>query len=375
MAVLNTVLLAAADGLGINQPGGPWAWFILTVFGFVADYGWRVVVFTVLLKLALSPLDIFQRVKTRKNQKITKRLEPEIEKLKKQYPDQTQFAQKQMALNKREGYSYLSACLPALLTMVIFITLLISLNSISQYMNFKQYYELHNVYTAEHAVVREAETAAGKTDKEANDLAVAAGQEAVKAHYAGIKEDFLWIKNIWSPDVFWQKPINDFDKWKANAGKYATDPAKSGMFGGDIDEAQKKLNQMTADYDIVMSGLIDDESNATNGFLILPILSLGLSVLQQFLSQRQQKQMGQSQPGGAMGGNTMKMMMWIMPIMIGIFSLQYTAAFAIYLVINYAITLTITLTANLIFYLKDKNDKFKLENEVQKYGRPDPKDL
>lgn len=354
MAVLSTIFSAVSE---IKAPSGLWQWLILSVFSFIENYGVRVLVFTLLLKLLLSPLDIFQRVKARKNQKITERLKPDLEKLQKQYPDKTQFSQKQMELNKKEGYSYFSACLPAILTMVIFITLLQGLNSISQYMNFKEYHELWETYHIEYTIAEEK----GMDVDDATEYA----QDAVVKKYDEIKVSFLWIKNIWSPDVPWKKPINDRDAWKSNAGKYATDITKSGM-------DKVEFDNMISEYSIVMKKLYNDESNKTNGILVLPILSLGLSIAQQLLSRRQQKQTGQDNMAG---GGSMKIMMWIFPIMIGFFSLQYTAAFSIYLVTSYAVGLLITLSANLLFFITDKRDKNDKENNVQKYGRPDPNDL
>ena len=117
MAFLNSILAffggATAIAPSITAPGKMWHLVILKVFSFVADYGWRIVVFTVLLKLLLSPLDFYQRYKMNKNQKITERLKPTMEKLQKQYGgDKQAFSQKQMELNRREGYSYFSSCLP-----------------------------------------------------------------------------------------------------------------------------------------------------------------------------------------------------------------------------------------------------------------------
>ena len=62
-----TGLTAIAQPVVENMPGGVWEWLILNLFSFVKDYGWRIVLFTVLLKLILYPLDLYQRYKMRKN--------------------------------------------------------------------------------------------------------------------------------------------------------------------------------------------------------------------------------------------------------------------------------------------------------------------
>ena len=85
----------------VTAPTGLWCWLILNVFSFVANYGWRIVLFTVCLKVLLSPIDIYQRFKARKNQLITLKLKPDMDKLQKMYGnDQKLLAQKQMELQK-----------------------------------------------------------------------------------------------------------------------------------------------------------------------------------------------------------------------------------------------------------------------------------
>ena len=81
MAILNSVLAflgatPAAVTPGVAAPGSMWHLLILKTFAFVADYGWRIVVFTVLLKLVLSPLGFYKRYKKYKNKKINERFKP-----------------------------------------------------------------------------------------------------------------------------------------------------------------------------------------------------------------------------------------------------------------------------------------------------------
>ncbi|MDE7373686.1 MAG: YidC/Oxa1 family membrane protein insertase, partial [Clostridia bacterium] len=287
MAFLSAILFAA----DIKQPGGLWELLLLQVFTFIQNYGWRVVLFTLCLKLLLSPLDIFQRYKARKNQKITEKLKPQMEKLQKQYTDQTILAQKQMQLNKQAGFSYMSSCLPAIITLVIMFTLLASLNNVSQYMNFKDYYEMYTVYNeaiAEYETLSDNDIAKlkndgflveGYTDASGNEqpYQIQYGQKKVYDYYEENKTSFLWIKNIWSPDVPWKKEVNDYKTFQGNIGKYGTDVSKSGF-------TAEELELMKARYSTVMGMLLKDENNGGNGYLILPILSVLLSVGTQLIS-------------------------------------------------------------------------------------------
>lgn len=377
MAFLSATLFAAETA--IKQPNWLWELLILHVFDFIANYGWRVVFFTLCLKLLLSPLDIYQRYMARKNQKITERLKPQMEKLQKQYTDRTILAQKQMQLNKQAGFSYFSSCLPTIVTMAVMFSLLGALNEVSQYMNFKEYYELYNRYDAaivEYNGMDDASKAALKeqgvvTDERKNpdgsviDYNVQYAQKEVFDYYQENKTSFLWIKNIWSPDVPWKKEVNSESQFNTNIGKYGTSASKSGL-------TDDELARMKTMYPTVMGLLLAEENNGANGYLILPVLSVLMSVAMQLVTMRQQKKSGQVNE--AMGSGAMKAMMFIMPVMIGFFSLSYTSAFALYLVVNYAFSLIINVGSNLILLAIDKKEQHKLETEVHKYGRPDPND-
>lgn len=379
MAFLSNVLLFATDTV-IKEPSWLWEKLLLHVFTFIGNYGWRVVFFTVCLKLLLCPLDIYQRYKARKNQKITEQLKPQMEKLQKQYAgDKNMLAQKQMQLNKQAGISYFSSCLPSIITMAVMFSLLGALNEVSQYMNFKEYYEMYNEYNVAVADYNAMDDAAKQAlrdqgvvnpelvDGDGNPVLESTqyGQERVYDYYQANKTGFLWIKNIWSPDVPWKKEVNSYNQFLTNIGKRKDDAAKSG-----IDDST--LASMKGSYDVVMGKLLAEENNGANGYLVLPILSVLFSVATQFLTMRQQKQTGQMNE--AMGGGTMKTMMFIMPIMIGFFSLSYTAAFSLYLIISYAFSLIMMLSSNAILLAIDKAEEKKVITTVQKYGRPDPND-
>ncbi len=365
MAFLTSAVLSAS--VPLKAPKGLWEWLLLDVFEFVENYGWRIVVFTLCLKLLLCPLDIYQRVKARKNQKITERLRPQIEKLEKQYADPSERMRKQQELQKKEGMSFASACLPAILTMVIFFTLLSGLNKVSYYTNFKNYIELNEVYQTTYAQVVETE---------GDSAATLAAEAAVQDHYDNNKTGWLWVKSIWSPDVPWENEVASFDKFKKNVGDFGkAKKYKSAGFTGSAEEWQALMNK--DNYNKVMGNLRKTHDGA-NGYLILPVLSLLMSLATQFISRYQQRQTGQvtkDMPGGGM----MKAMTWILPLMIGWFSLQYTTAFALYLVVQYSFSLLLTLVTFFVNKLVDRNEAKKNESEqgngIIKYGRPDPNDF
>lgn len=373
MAFLGLLSSAFAEKLP-PLSGIPWEWLIVQVFSFIGNYGWRIIVFTLLLKLILMPLEFYQKYCMRKNQKITEKLKPDMEKLQNMYAgDKNTLSQKTMELNKREGYKYFSTCLPMILTLVIFIWLWQSMRAISEYMILKQYVEWYDVYTVTYEVELERLQAEGDDTATAQPKAIALAQEAVVAYYyddeKGNKESFLWIKSVWSADVPWVKPILDKSGFESAIGGYKKNPEK-------VDIESADFNYMLNMYSTVTDKLRSDSRNSANGYLIFPILAVGLSFLSTFISQKQQKKTQVEGQMGQMGG-AMKIMMFIMPLMMGYFALSYTSAFTIYMVMNSGMTLLINLFTSGVFTLfdkrKDKDQYVKTaEGTVARYGRPDP---
>jgi len=450
--------MAAAGGAEelLSQPGWAFGWtrILLNWFGFVGNYGARIVVFTLILKLLIFPLDFYQRYMTRKNGKINERIKPQIERLKEMYPDRATFARKQMELNKKEGLRPLRACLPAIVTAVIFLTLWQTMLSVGQYQTVRSYFVLHDHFMQ----TRQELLIDGHSEVEATQGA----QDAVRELYRNgvtridengnevrirpVRQSFLWISSVWVPDVWWEEPIRedsdffssinnfyrqdrpltrnqirdryDVDSWltmpynrglsgfrrdydgiyrptipnyevgrmyRIGDGEYRR-PTNYELFGSDfgdraVEQFNRDLSHIMAEYRLVMRGLRDEYGGRSNGFMILTVLAVVLNFATQFLMMRMQKKagtmggMGMGDMGGAMGGQmqmTMKLMMFIFPVMIGFFAATSASIFAIYMVVNALGTLAFMLATTTIFYLMDKKRGRDQVVKVQKYGRPDP---
>ncbi len=371
MAVLNSVLpIFGALAPTVVAPNMMWHLLILNSFSFIADYGWRIVVFTILLKLVLSPLDFYQRYKLNKNQKITERLKPTMEKLQKQYAgDQQKFSQAQMELNRKEGYSYFSSCLPMILTMVVFITLWLSMQTIARYMTFKEYVTMYDEYTLAYNQCIEE----GKSEEDskaiAQDVVYTMYYDGIDGEYVEkVKKDnsltdfelesadkvqasFLWVQNIWAPDIPWgNRAILDHSTFLTSVGDYAQS-TKNGLADAD---SVHIVSEET--YNNVMGKLLAEPKTRTNGYLVLPILVVLLSVGSQLLSSYQQKKAGQTNNKGGVA-TSMKVMMFVMPVMMGFFAVQYASIFTIYMVTNSATTLAFNGLFTGIIKLIDKRKK------------------
>ena len=109
--------------------------------------GLGIIVFTLILKLITLPFDIISRVSTKKNSVKMEQMRPELEKLQRQYANNKELYQKKLqSLYKENGYSMFSACLPSLLTLVIFIVVIGQFSTYSNYANFGVLCNMSNAY-------------------------------------------------------------------------------------------------------------------------------------------------------------------------------------------------------------------------------------
>lgn len=384
LAILCCILVAcnsdnsySVAGENVSEPTHFMAKFMITINnalgGGVASFGWTVVLFTVILRLILSPLDIWQKVISRRNNKAMERMKPQLEALQVRYADDKQrLQQEQMALYKKEKYSTMGMCLPTIVTFVVFFVVFAGFRQMVGYQFAKDYKECVKAYNTSIAEQIEANKDAdyivdngdGKWDiddvaktESGADFYAAAKKNAQHAVYnVYYSEDqvtirsFLWIKNIFVSDN-WAQAVPDF----------ATVTGQKGM-------ATSKLTGITIDeYNDVMADVLGTggygKDGKWNGLLILPILSIALSFLSTKLLSGSQAQppappqdaQGEGAEKAQSQQQTMKMMQYVMPIMMGVFALFYSGAFALYMFTSSLCAILFQLTFNLIAKLVDKS--------------------
>lgn len=98
----------------------PLFWLLEFIKGFVGNFGVAILIVTVIVKLLFFPL----QNKSYESMSKMKKLQPEMEKIKQQNPDDRMKQQQEMmALYKREKVSPLSGCLPILIAIPVFFAL------------------------------------------------------------------------------------------------------------------------------------------------------------------------------------------------------------------------------------------------------------
>ena len=298
----------------------------------VGSWGWTMVVFTIMVRLVLTPLDIKSRVSMRKTQKLA----PKQQALQKKYANDKEKLNAKMAeLYKKEHINPLSSCLPLLLTWPILI-----------------------------AVFGAMRMAANK------ELLMQLGQ--ILNNETPALEPWLWIKNLWMPDSFFAASLPDlntlrvipteqwtewFNKLDQNnlpilikdLGLTVESFGKDNL-GATVQQIVTAMQQNTAYVEAVavkpgwtFNLLITQFSliNSYNGWLLLPILSAASQI---FMT----KIMGGNQPQPAAQGqpNTGKFMQYFFPIFSLIICLSYSAAFALYWVAGNLVSMGQTFAIN-----------------------------
>ena len=307
----------------------------------VGSWGWAMVVFTVMIRLVLTPLDIKSRVSMRK----TTKLQPQLQALQKKYAnDKEKLNAKTAELYKKEHINPLSSCLPLLLTWPILI-----------------------------AVFGAMRMAANK------ELLMQLTQ--ILNNEVPTLERWLWIKNLWMPDSPFAAALPDLntlrqipaDQWVTwfNGLNQSNLPVLIKDLGLTVDSfASASLQetiqsiltamQQNAQYVEAVSIrpgwtfnlLITQFSliNQYNGLLILPVLSaVSQLVMTKVMGTNQAQPEGQNAAAG-----TGKFMQYFFPIFSLVICLSYSSAFALYWVAGNLVSMGQTYAINKYLDSKDK---------------------
>lgn len=156
-------------------------------------------------------------------------------------------------------------------------------------------------------------------------------EEVTADYYIDNMESFLWIKNIYKAESPMTSPVFTKEEITNYLNSYYTDEEKA------IEEEHHYEEQI---FDYVIVGL-NERDLGVNGYFILVILAVASSFLSIFLSNKLMKG-NQAAAGGG------KLMYFIMPLILGIFTLMYTSLFAIYIIVGQLVMIAMAPLNNLI---------------------------
>lgn len=344
--------------------------------------GLGIIVFTLILKTITMPLDVYSRVKMKKQSLIMKKMRPQMEKLQKQYAnDKNMYSQKVLELQKANGISMLSSCLPMIVTLVIFMVVFSAFSTYSQYVNLSMYNDMVDSYNSsvqtyvgvgEDCFLQEyedlsigekaykvdfsafervsGESLEGKNESEKMTVVRSFVRENARKnaadYYREHRSNFLWIGSLWYPDSMLNKEVPDFSRFSS---------AISRATGSGADKSyESSYNEVT--YYLLNDGYPSAagkvEGKTFNGYFVLIVLSIGLMFLQQFITTRSQKDANELSTVDGSGAKTNKWMMIMMPIIYGVFAFMYSSAFSLYMITGSVYSLVTTVVTNKIMDAK-----------------------
>lgn len=294
---------------------------IIGWFGsWIPNYGWAIIVFTIALKLLMSPLDIYQRISTKKQQKFQTAMQPELQAVQAKYANNKEKLNQETAkIYKKYNFNVGGMCLSMLLTiglsMVVFITLFSSLRSYGNQKLYSSYHELDKAYVQ---MVESEEYANLSDDEKATTLKL-----AIEDKYEDLSKQnsWLWVKNVWKKDSK-ESQFVDFNSYAS-------------YMGWNAEDKQDEKNLAKERYDYIVK-TIDGEKTQPNGYYVLFYLAIAISFLTQWLTTKITMPKGQKL-------NTMnKVMMGIIPLTMAIFAASSNVVFTLYIIVNSVMTAIIS---------------------------------
>lgn len=285
----------------------------------IPSYGVAIMVFTLLVKLCVMPLDL----KSRRSMQRMAKLNPKMEALKKKYgADQEKYNQKVQELYQKEKINPLSGCLPMLISMPILFAMFAAMRVVAneqlvrQFLTFMSHPDM-DIYT--------------------------------------MTEPFLWIKNLWMPDTPFHTvlpdlaslQIIDLDIWNRISAQLAGEgviPAALNLANRDaltayISDVVTPFLR-SPEYAVYLKPIPGLESinlivfsltffEHFNGLYILPILAIVTQIISQKMTTAQQAVSPQGQQQ-----SSQNMMLWMFSFMSLWFCSTSSGAFSIYWVFS-----------------------------------------
>ena len=166
------------------------------IYSWVGNYGWSVVLFTLLIRILLLPLDI----RSKKGMRGMQKIQPKVQALQKKYAnDKEKLNQKTMELYRKEHVSMTAGCLPMLISLPILFIMFSAMRSVGADMTDRMYNDIRQEFNT--AVQQSVDACQSEEEKQAitQDLVKFVETAEIKAPEL---DGWLWIKNVFRPDSF-----------------------------------------------------------------------------------------------------------------------------------------------------------------------------
>lgn len=302
------------------------------IYAGVNNYVLAIIIFTLIVKVLTVPIDFKQR----KQSFMLKKLQPEMDSIKKRYGhDMKKYQEKIQELQKGAGYSPLGGCLPLLLILPIFAGL----------------YGAVQIMQKEQLAQMLVNINSGITNPDQLFIS------------------FGWIRNIWAPDsmlVAALPTMGDINSIVSFTGPThlaagVLDQARTiatSISGNEV-ALQQFLNNVSIEPTWGITGALT-LANASNGLFVLPIIGGVAAFFSQKISMKAMPQTTDQ------ANSTMKMMLYMMPLITVYIGATSPAAFSFYWITS----MLFSFIEQIIFmeYFKKKEEKEEKERAAAVNG-------
>lgn len=373
----------------VEAPKSLWVTLINWIKSGVGNLGWTIILVTALVKLVTTPLEFWVKYNTKKQTLVQQKCAPQVAKLQKKFGNDRQTLQVQtQSLYKREGLDMRTGCIVMLLNMIlsftIFITFYNDLRKVSAYEAINQYEQIATSYDetfaqkfADYSQTDDIDTVQKAKDWKANyDKLSAEEQETEKAKYetainyahkyasADAKKtwneikktsSWLWIQNIWVADST-TRAFPSYETLVSMGSSYK-------------DYIKANINEVN--YNTMAAIVVEDANRANNGYYILPVLAGLITYLSQLISDLHNKLKNKkanklAKTANDQMGNSMKIMKFVMPIIMVIFTLTTSASFGLYILASNITSIALGELTTLIIDALTKKKRLEVEEELEK---------
>ena len=314
------------------------------IYSWCGNYGWSVVLFTLLVRFVLLPLDI----KSKKSMRAMSKVQPKVQALQKKYAnDKEKLNQKLNELYRKERVSPMAGCLPLLISMPVLWWMFGAMRNMG------------------------------------NEATIQMIMHIMETGEVPAMESWLWIKNVFQPDSFMASLMPTVDSLKTIMAvkgsailtqenidlckEFLATPeylAIAAQYGAD-QFIKLPLHLIIFNPVLVLPKSFSALVNYANGLFILPLLAAGSQFLMTKVSSPSQpKQEGEASSEQEAAQNAMNsgFMKWFFPLFSLWICAGYNAAFAIYWMAANVIQIVQQVCVNAYFNRVDRIAAAKEEN-------------
>lgn len=307
----------------------PLGWIIEQIYNLVANYGLSIIIFTIIVKLILLPLNIKSQKSMRKQQKI----QPVLAQLQEKYKnDQEKLQREMMKLYKENNISMTGGCLPTLIQMPILIGLYQVIQKPLSYLcgvDWMSQAVIDKVYMLRDAMAPYIGKLAQYTEEQL-------------ANMSQIQLS-TWAQKINGPT----------DPWVLNFN----------FLGLDLSNTPSVVTDYIMRLDFSNPGIY--------AMLLIPILAVVTSMLSMKITQIQSGQNPNQQQGQA--AQMSKSMMYMMPITTAIFTFTLPSGIGLYWIISSVMQIIQQLVLNYILKKSESEFEIKIPERKQLHGKKSKK--